>query len=146
MPRQVDKKRRRPPADPSLRIGDAERNDVAEALSQHYSAGRLDEAELKERLDRAMQAKTGADLSGILTDLPSLDPAAPQPVAHPPRRHRNGLWIAVAVVLVLTAFAHGPWFWPWWMGARIPWILIGVVAFLFWRRSRRRHWHAEASS
>lgn len=146
MQRQADNKRRRVPFDPTLRIGDAERNEAAEALSQHYSAGRLDDSELKERLDRAMSAKTGADLDGLLTDLPSLDPAAPQhPVPPGPRRRRNGSWAVLAVVFLMTALVHGPLWWPWWMAFRLPWLLIAGVCFVLWRRSRRRHWHADVS-
>jgi Flp pilus assembly protein TadB len=138
MSRQADNRRRRVASDPSLRIGDKERNDAAEALSQHYSAGRLDDTELKERLDRAMSAKTGADLAGLTTDLPSLDPVAPQPPVPPgPRRHRNGLWVVLGVIFLLTAFAHGPFWWPWWMAFRIPWLIVAGVCFLLWRRSRR---------
>lgn len=146
MPRQADNRRRYAPCDPSLRIGDAERNDAAETLSQHYSAGRLDETELKERLDRAMSAKTGADLAGLMTDLPPLDPVAPQsPLPVPPRRHRAGLWVVLGVIFLLTLFAHGPMWWPWWMAVRLPWIVVAGVVFVLWRRSRRRHWHAETS-
>ncbi len=146
MPGPAERRRRQPHFDPTLRIGDAERNEVADALSQHYSAGRLDDTELKERLDRAMQAKTGADLSGLMTDLPSLDPSAPRPPV-PRRRHRpHVLWIAIAAVFLLTAFAHGPFWWPWWMAVRIPWILVGVVALFVWRRTRRRCCKAEAPS
>jgi Domain of unknown function (DUF1707) len=140
MPRQADRKRRST-ADPSLRIGDAERNDAAEALSQHYSAGRLDDTELKERLDRAMSAKTGADLSGLMTDLPSLDPVAPQPSLPPrPRRHRTGLWLVLGIVLVVAALPHGPFWWGWWMAFRIPWLIVAGVCFVLWRRSRRRRY------
>ena len=77
-----------------MRVGDAERNQVADALSQHYSDGRLDANELKERLDRAIGAKTRGDLSGLLTDLPPLAPPAPPP---PTRRRRVAFWVACAV-------------------------------------------------
>jgi hypothetical protein len=126
------------PPDPSIRVGDAERNQVAEALSQHFSAGRIDDTELKERLDRAMSAKTGADLAGLMDDLPPLTPQ-PQPPP-PPRRGRGLVWVALAFLLLATVSA--PWHagaWPWW--PRIPWVLFGVVAFLLWRRARRHRWH-----
>lgn len=146
MPRQADSRRRRVAPDPSLRIGDAERNEAAEALSQHYSAGRLDDSELKERLDRAMGAKTGADLTGLMTDLPPLDGAAPQPpVSVRPRRHMTGLWIVLGTVFVLTLLAHGPLWWPWWMAIRLPWFIVAGVVVVLWRRSRRRRWHTETS-
>jgi len=38
----------------SLRVSDAERNEVADRLSAHFADGRLDQAEFKERLDAAM--------------------------------------------------------------------------------------------
>lgn len=149
MPRQADKSRRRAQGpswqDPSMRIGDVERNGVADALSQHFAAGRLDDAELKERLDRTMSAKTGADLAGLMTDLPPLEGGTPPPVPHRHRPPRTGLWIVVGAVLVLTALAHGPMWWPWWMAIRIPWIVVAVVVCFLWRRSRRRRWQAEAS-
>ena len=59
-----------------MRVGDAERAEIADHLARHFSDGRLDEAEFSERLDQAMRAKTMADLSGLLSDLPGSDPAA----------------------------------------------------------------------
>lgn len=145
MPRQADRRRGEQAADPTLRIGDAERNEAAEALSQHYSAGRIDDAELKERLDRAMRAKTGEDLSGLMTDLPPLGPVAPAPLPQRPRRRRTGVLVVLAVIFFLAAFAHGPLWWPWWMAFRIPWFVLGIAAFVVWRRARHRRWHTEAS-
>ena len=63
-------------ADATMRVSDAERAEVADQLAQHYGDGRLDQAELDERLGRAMGAKTQADLAGITADLPPLDPRA----------------------------------------------------------------------
>jgi len=121
-----------------MRVGDAERNEVAEALSRHYSDGRLDETEFKDRLDKAMGAKTRADLAGILTDLPRLGSPAPPDVPHR-TRHRTALWVALAVVLFVTLPWHavGPWWWSPWI-VRIPWLIMGVVAVLAWRAMRRR--------
>jgi len=53
-----------------MRVGDAERSAVADRLAKHFSDGRLDETEFSDRLDRAMRAKTMADLTGLLADLP----------------------------------------------------------------------------
>ncbi|MGH9110442.1 MAG: DUF1707 SHOCT-like domain-containing protein [Acidimicrobiales bacterium] len=121
--------------DPQLRIGDAERNAVADALSQHYSEGRLDDGELKERLDRATGAKTRADLGGLLADLPPLAPAPP-PVAAEHRHRWAPVWAVALVVLVLFSlpwtYLPGPWH------PRVPWLLVGLVAFLMARRSRHR--------
>ncbi len=115
-----------------MRVGDAERNEVAEALSQHYSDGRLDGTEMKERLERAIGAKTRGDLAGLLDDLPPLG-QAPAPVR---RRHRAGLWLAACAVL---AFMSTPWQYAHWMWfPRVPWLFLGLVGLLLWRRSRRR--------
>ncbi len=125
--------------DPGLRVGDAERNQVAEALSQHYTDGRLDATELKDRLDKAMGAKTRADLAGLLTDLP---PLAPAPAPPPSRSRRAVMWGAIALFVVLIAAPWGQYHWMWF--PRIPWILIGVVGFMLWRTSaRRRRWRGE---
>jgi hypothetical protein len=58
--------------DARLRIGDTERDVVADALHEHYSAGRLDSGEHEARVDAALAAKTGADLAELLADLPPL--------------------------------------------------------------------------
>jgi hypothetical protein len=132
------------PPDPSLRVGDAERNEAADALSQHFSAGRLDQNELKERLDRAMSAKTGSDLSRLLTDLPSLGPEPAVPPV-PRRRRAAGAWLLLAVVFL--AFFAFPWHFVQWMWLpHVPFILFGVLAFLLWRRARRGRWRGETVS
>jgi hypothetical protein len=60
--------------DQGMRVSDADRADVADRLAKHYSHGRLDQAEFDERLDRAMNAKTRADLVVLLADLPEGEP------------------------------------------------------------------------
>ena len=140
------------PADPNMRISDADRAEVADRLSKHYSDGRLDQAEFNERLDRAMQAKTQSDLAGLFADLPPTvepDPAA-KAVRQPDRRpgtrrplHRTLGLILVVVVAVIVAHALT---WPFFslMGffghaliVPIPWILIAIVAYLCWRYATR---------
>src|SRR5260370_29780616 len=77
--------------DAGQRIGDAERTEVADRLAKHFSHGRLDEAEFGDRLDRAMRAKTMADLTGLLADLPESEPVAPPPEVGGPRHQRKML-------------------------------------------------------
>jgi Domain of unknown function (DUF1707) len=55
---------------PSLRIGDRERDAVAAELQDHYAHGRLTLEEFNERLDAVFAAKTQADLSRLTADLP----------------------------------------------------------------------------
>ncbi|TYK46029.1 DUF1707 SHOCT-like domain-containing protein [Actinomadura decatromicini] len=54
-----------------IRIGDAERDAVTLALHDHFAAGRLDRAELDERLDAVLSARTRGDLRALVRDLPS---------------------------------------------------------------------------
>jgi DUF1707 SHOCT-like domain len=59
-----------------LRIGDAERAAAADRLAWHFSHGRLDQAELDERLAQAMQATTADDVTELFADLPADEPVA----------------------------------------------------------------------
>lgn len=61
---------------PQLRVGHAEREEVAAQLREHYASGRLTLEELNERLDAALAAKTRADLDALMTDLPPSGPSA----------------------------------------------------------------------
>ena len=114
-------------ADSSLRVSDAERNEVADMLSEHYADGRLDAAELKDRLDQAMGAKTRADLSGLLTDLPRSGPATTTGMR--PRRRLLALLVLGCFVTVMFAI------WP----PHVPWLLIAFVVLWVGRR-RHSHW------
>jgi phage shock protein PspC (stress-responsive transcriptional regulator) len=121
-----------------MRVGDTERTQVSDQLSKHYSAGRLDDEEFNERMGRAVGAKTRADLSGLLADLPPLVPA---PGSVPQHRHRFGfgsfLMLCLTVLLV-GSIASALWWTP---GPHIGWIAIAVLAFLVLRWERHRHWH-----
>ncbi len=119
---------------PDLRVSTAERSAVADSLSQHYADGRLDASEFDERLGRAMAAKTQADLSGLLCDLPG--PGALRPAsASRPRRPRLlsslvlGILLAVVVSAAISAIT----------APHLPWVLIAaVVIWALWRRRAGR--------
>lgn len=119
---------------PDLRISDAERAEVADRLSKHYGDGRLDQAEFNQRLDQAMRAKTQADLSGLFADLPRTD--AEDPVVRQQHRHVLRRIFLLGVVIVSTAIA-----WHALARSYVPWLLIGVLAFLWLRHGPRRHQH-----
>jgi hypothetical protein len=53
------------------RVGDAEREAVAEQLREHYAAGRLTIDEFRARLDAAYAATTAAGLNRVTADLPA---------------------------------------------------------------------------
>jgi uncharacterized protein DUF1707 len=65
---------------PALRASDADRERVAELLSEHAAAGRLTMEELGARVDAALAAVTQPELDALLADLPREGiPAAPAP-------------------------------------------------------------------
>jgi hypothetical protein len=68
------------------RIGDAERERAATALSEHFAAGRLDRSEFDVRLDAAYAALTSADLQPLFADLPG---PTPLPASVTPRDSRG---------------------------------------------------------
>jgi hypothetical protein len=83
------------PAWPNLgmRASDNDRSEVADLLARHFGDGRLDQAELDLRLGQALQAKTRADLVGLLADLPKDVPplTSHSPDGRKERRQRRQL-------------------------------------------------------
>ena len=59
---------------PSLRIGDREREATAAELREHYAQGRLTLGEFNQRIDAVFAAKTQRDLTRITSDLPHVQP------------------------------------------------------------------------
>jgi DUF1707 SHOCT-like domain len=126
---------------PGLRVSDAERAEVADRLSKHYSDGRLDQATFDERLDQAMRAKTQADLAGLFADLPEDGPPGALPGAGaagqaPPGRyrHRRGHRLLFLILVAVAAIAVGStahW-------SFIPWLMLGILAFLWLRYGPRQ--------
>jgi hypothetical protein len=116
-----------------MRVSDAERQAVADRLAEHYSEGRLDQAEFDERVGRAMSAKTRADLNGLFDDLPESGfvhasrgagvqgPGTGMPVR---RRRRHGFLAVALVVFVVLAAAHAV-FW-----LTVPWLFLGFLAVI----------------
>src|SRR6266581_8636336 len=89
-----------PYSDQHMRVSDAERQAVADRLAEHFSSGRLDQAEFADRVGRAMSAKTRADLNGLFDDLPETGaPAATDPsTGQLRRRHRHPVLLAALIV------------------------------------------------
>jgi Domain of unknown function (DUF1707) len=142
-----------------MRVGDAERAEIADHLARHYSDGRLDEAEFNERLDKAMRAKTMADLSGLLSDLPGGEPAQQQggrrhqrkmqkvqlererlALRHERRAHRHLerelrwrtlRWIPLLIALIVGGIVIANTL-THSIGA---WLVVGLIAFLWLRRN-----------
>jgi hypothetical protein len=61
-----------PPGD--LRASDADRDQAIAELSEHFQTGRLTQDEFDDRSARALQARTGRELTELFTDLPGGQP------------------------------------------------------------------------
>jgi hypothetical protein len=95
---------------PTLRIGDADRERVAERLRKAAGEGRLAADELEERLEAAFAARTEAELAPLVADLPAEQ-------RRRPRRRRSDLrpFVATSILLVaIWALTGAGYFWPVW--------------------------------
>jgi len=116
-------------SDQHLRVSDAERQAVADRLAEHFADGRLDRAEFDDRVGRAMNAKTRADLSGLFSDLPETGaPAVPEV---PRRRHGHPVLLLALLIVAFWVAAHVLWWTAW----PVLWLGVLVVAVLFATRS-----------
>jgi hypothetical protein len=148
-----------------MRASDDEREHAAEALREHYAAGRLTSEELDERLEAAYRAKTGEELNELRADLPDLPLSAQARRAELADRkaelrrrmlqHAGGAFTPFLICTAIWAGsgADSP-FWPVWLlifplvfVVRNAWRLYGPapelerVAREVEYRSRRRHRH-----
>lgn len=124
-----------------LRIGDAEREEAAHELGEHFAMGRITAEEHSERLEQIWAARTSADLAPAFVDLPRARPTpAPSTTAAPSgRRGWTGgpgplprvpfpVKLLIALVAVVLVFTH------------LPWILVALLVYLFViRRFSHRH-------
>ena len=105
-------------SDDALRVSDAERDEVLNALGDHAAAGRLTLDELDERSSKVLAAKTRGELTQLTRDLPGGDlpggelasgelPTAPTAASRAPVRwmvaimggsHRRGRFRAVGEI------------------------------------------------
>ena len=69
----------------SMRISDAERDQVADVLREAAAEGRIDFAELDERLHGVFSARTYAELPPLVSDLPGVRVPSPIPQTTPAR-------------------------------------------------------------
>jgi hypothetical protein len=128
--------------DPSVRAGDADREDVGERLRRHHAEGRLDSEEFQQRIDHCYQAKTIGELQQLVSDLPG---------EHERPTTRRTLWrlrpiplipILIAIwVIALAAGDHHHHFGFLWL---IP--LVFLLRFLIWpygRWSRGRRYSGQ---
>lgn len=135
-----------------LRMSDAEREQAAAELGEHYVQGRLTTEEHSERLDQVWAARTRAELAPIFRDLPGRYGQQPfQPFGQPfrqpfppafptyaaPVRTRKGMPAPVMALLVVLVVAT--------VLTHLPIIIVGLLAWWFLASHRhrpvgRRHW------
>lgn len=102
LPRRADRPLVAVDPEPAFRVGEAERAAACDALAEHFAAGRLDPAELDDRLARAMGARSQADLQVLFLDLRPRRPVPGPPVgAPPPAPDDQGLPVPLLVTLVV---------------------------------------------
>lgn len=107
---------------PELRASDADREAAGERLRVAALEGRLDPAELDERMSAAYAARWCSELAELTADVTPAPAPPPQVVGRPTfvraRSSTNGLAVASLVVGL---------FWMWWIGSALA-IVFGHVA------------------
>ena len=101
-----------------MRAADVDRDRAVSFLTTAFTEGRLTKDEYDERVERALHARTYADLDVIVTDLPGARSVGSPPVVQP--KGTNGLAIA-SLACGIAQFMLGPL-------PTIPAIVFGHVA------------------
>ena len=134
-----------------MRVGDSERQAVADKLKSALDEGRLELHEYDERLQRTYAAKTYGDLDSLVTDLPGpiplqqsrvqpyQPPAAPQqpagvgemrqPGGPPFLASYGGVVVVCFVIWAVSCVASGEFIYPWPLWMLIP-LVFGVIGRL----------------
>lgn len=149
--------------DDRIRVSDADRENVATRLRDHYAEGRLTSDELDERVAAALGARTFGDLRRVMSDLPGPAPVPPpgQPAQpgpppwpgwHRHRHFRGPRLLPLALILLVLALVLPPVGWVFvavlkvfllfWLVA----LVAGLIAAARFRRRVRRHWQSGGGS
>lgn len=117
---------------PGTRVGDAERQQVADLLARHLGAGRIDLNEFDQRVASVYATTTREDLPQVLADLPEL------PVRRAPanalvtrsrfpiwQRIEGAAWVGVGALCLLiwglVSLGAGELTYPWPLWVIGPW-------------------------
>jgi Domain of unknown function (DUF1707) len=107
----------------SLRVADADREQLIEELREHAGAGRLTSQELEERIGGAYAASTRADLDALRVDLPVSSTSVKIALRKRKTQLRRRLLQEAGGSLGVSALCVGIWlasdpsggFWPGWV-------------------------------
>ena len=124
--------RRSGPRDRQLRVGNAERDAVADVLRREHLAGRIDNDEFDERVARCLAAKTYAELDELIGDFPADEHHARRVVGRWRRPWPVPLFFLPFLVAAIV-FSHGRAAW-----LVVPFFFWFVVRPFFWRGFGRR--------
>jgi len=117
----------------AIRIGNAEREQAAASIAEHFSAGRLDAEEFEERTRAVYAARTERDLAPLFADLPSGPGPKPEPAAEK-RRQRIPMRMLLGIVLLVLCVA-------WIAIVHVPPFFVIAFFWLFWGGRRgHRYW------
>jgi hypothetical protein len=98
-----------------LRASDADRERVADRLRAAAGEGRLTPDELEERVERALSARTDAELEPLVSDLPAPVGRRPPPARRVWDSEHVRAYVAVNVMLIaIWALTGAGYFWPIW--------------------------------
>jgi hypothetical protein len=139
-----------------MRVSDADREQVAERLREHFAAGRLTSEELDERVAAALNAKTVGDLRTVMADLPEPAPVGPQArqeaadwTYRPVYGYRRGPRVLPLALLLLVAVivlpSAGLVFVAFLKLIVLFWLVVCVAGFFAaarFRRHARRYWQS----
>ena len=117
----------------TMRVGDAERDEAARLLGEHFASGRLDREEYDERLELAFAARTGNDLVALFRDLPTSRAVSPLRAPSSRRGFRFPFLPVLLILIGLSIVFHSSW---------IIWVGLGALLlakkFQWERRQRNR--------
>jgi hypothetical protein len=121
--------RRSGPRDRQLRVGNAERDAVADILRREHLAGRLNNDEFDRRIERCLAARTYAELDALIADFPADERETRRVVRAAGGRGLCRLCSSLLVAAIV--FSHG----------RAGWL---VVPFIFWFVVRPFAWRGRS--
>jgi hypothetical protein len=107
------------PHTPDLRASDADREAAADRLHAAAIEGRLDPAELDERLTAAYAARTCGELARLTADVTPPPPAPPGPPTFVRASQSTNTFAIASLVVGVT--------WLWWVGSALA-VVFGHVA------------------